>query len=567
MILEATLIDDYTPGSNQSEELACADWRFLLPSMSLNQVICLGAPKLSTLKALSAMAKFVHIIPCEGDLEVNTKIATMENAQTYANDENLSTCPEASLIFVSSKRGVDRLASSPEYLKMVSRKLEANGAIYCDSCSTETSILTKCSLLRAAHREQTLSTGTFWIYQQRGKLRTAVPHGNRHISSFFFKNVLFGLSRRMRLLSKTGWFLSKLGLIDFFSPYHAIFLRNKLSTQGGTAPPRFLCELASKAEINIDEFKFGLAARGKYNSNKVIFFLFRPQDRYPDIVVKVTRTKRFNCRLEHEWQMLSTVKQRFLAETGSYPEPLFLGYHHGLAVLGQKSMRGRPFRAVSSAEIGCPVFADAISWITDLGKRSSNVASATAIEVSESLENLFNLFARIYKPSAKHRNYILEQIGIIAQSKTAFPIVFGHGDAGEWNIFVDHNDKVMFLDWEAAEPQGMPLWDLLYFLNSFGNWASRRHSGNRDILKSFDDHFLRQSDLNELFSQTVKFYCEEIGLDKALVEPLFICCWMHRALRQATWATSLQEAHFVKLLELTIDSRKAEGLSAIYAPG
>ena len=59
MILNATLKADYEPGSNQSEDLACDDWRFLLPSMELEKILCIGSPKYATLNVLSLMSKKV----------------------------------------------------------------------------------------------------------------------------------------------------------------------------------------------------------------------------------------------------------------------------------------------------------------------------------------------------------------------------------------------------------------------------------------------------------------------------------------------------------------------------
>jgi hypothetical protein len=353
-------------------------------------------------------------------------------------------------------------------------------------------------------------------------------------------------------------------LIDFVAPAHAsLIVRGRAEASPGR-PPRFLCELAAREGLAIDSHRFGLSARGKYNSNKVVFFLFKPGERDAETIVKMTRVEQFNNRLEHEGAMLAEVKQRHLAPAGTYPERLFSGYHKGLAVLGQRAMRGQPFRARTTAGADCPFAASAVEWITALGSRSAVRSRSAGCEAEKQLEALMRLFCGIYRISAAHRAFLGEQIGRIGQRSEPFPIVFNHGDAGSWNIVVNDGGQALFLDWEAAEPRGMPLWDLFYFLRSFGNWASRQASGNLDTLASFRDSFMQAGPLNELLVDAVRHYCEEVGLQRELIGPMLFTCWMHRALRQATWADRLENAHFVNLLRMCIDGRDEPGLVKLF---
>ena len=45
----------------------------------------------------------------------------------------------------------------------------------------------------------------------------------------------------------------------------------------------------------------------------------------------------------------------------------------------------------------------------------------------------------------------------------AVPAVLQHNDLGTWNVVTDGR-AFMAVDWESARPDGMPLWDLCYFL-------------------------------------------------------------------------------------------------------
>jgi len=118
----------------------------------------------------------------------------------------------------------------------------------------------------------------------------------------------------------------------------------------------------------------------------------------------------------------------------------------------------------------------------------------------------------------------------------------------------------------TAEPQGMPLWDLFYFMRSFATWVSRRQ-GDRDTLAAFERHCLTPSPLSALLTQATERYCDQVGVDKHLVEPLFYTCWLHRALKESILvpADSLQEAHYFNLLRLCIRRRNTPALQALFA--
>jgi len=49
------------------------------------------------------------------------------------------------------------------------------------------------------------------------------------------------------------------------------------------------------------------------------------------------------------------------------------------------------------------------------------------------------------------------------ESVRAKPVIF-HGDFAPWNLRVDSNDRLMVLDWERGEDQGIPGWDWFHYV-------------------------------------------------------------------------------------------------------
>ena len=183
------------------------------------------------------------------------------------------------------------------------------------------------------------------------------------------------------------------------------------------------------------------------------------------------------------------------------------------------------------------------------------------------LEALLERFDELYRPD-RHTSLFLEgQLSALASDAGALRLVFQHGDPGPWNVVVTVDGRPGFLDWESANPDGMPLWDLLHFLRSFGLIVSRK-AGRQDAAKSFDDQILGTSALNRLLVDVTGRFCEETGLPTRLVEPLFYLCWAHRAVKEASrlLREDLGSGRYFNLLRLAIERRDAPGLQRLFSP-
>lgn len=563
MVLDATLKADYSPGSNKSGEMACADWRFLLPQLSMGVVVSIGIPSPSAIRILSQFAREVHVVRSKMEQSQVEDLRRFGNV--YASTGWVGELPAdgIDLLLISELQDLERAGSSVPIDELLSSLTEA-GAIYFDGSRAPLRTVLSKNAIAGSRFDAASGSSSFWLTKQSGEVRTAVPLGRRRISSYFFRTALHGKTRKKRLLSQVGRLASNLGLIEKLIRERGTIVALGQDAALRYAPPKYLREVASQSGTDLTQLDFGFSARGLYDSNKVIFFLFEKMGREPHIVAKATRVASFNDRLEQEWSALKQVETLRLAPAGTYPKPLFFGYQGGLAILGQAAMKGDPFRIATTTRADCPVVADAIEWITQLGINSADTSHASPASVSDAMLKLFDTFVNIYDFPAEHTNYLRKQIVRISESEQSFPVVFGHGDAGVWNVTVESDGRSQFLDWEAADPQGMPLWDLFYFINSFSNWVSKKRTGSTDTIANFRSNLLQRGPFNDLLVNATRRYCDSVGLQESLVAPMFYTCWMHRALRQATWAEVLQEGHFVRLLRLCIEERRSPGLATLF---
>jgi hypothetical protein len=340
-----------------------------------------------------------------------------------------------------------------------------------------------------------------------------------------------------------------------------LFARERLA-----GPPQYLRQVAAASGLAIEDRRWAMAIPGLYASNKAIFLLFPDDDDRPDIVVKVARGPEQNPRLENEESSLRALEVTTWGKAGWAPRVLFSGAHEGIRILGETAMRGDPFRRRTTAEPGCPYASAVIRRLIELGAETANPPAAGSTLHVRLLE-LFDRYRGLYRPDARVTTYLRRQIDLVGN---AGPIstVFQHGDPGTWNILATSDGSVGFLDWEAGNAEGVPLWDLFYFLRSFGVTVGHA-SGVMGSLRAFERHYLERSDLARIQADAIRQARAAAGVPRALVEPLFHTCWMHRAVKQASRLPSwkLRRGHYHRLLSTAIDGRESPGLRLLFDGG
>lgn len=383
-----------------------------------------------------------------------------------------------------------------------------------------------------------------------GRVQAGRQRISRDVSVLVFNRVQAELGNLER-------FLRLRGLFDRVFQRHSVLFGGQASDLGG-APPRYLRDIAAINGVDISQYHWGLFARGEYSSRKVLFLLFREGEASPEFIVKITRDPALNPRLENENRALVTLAQQGIGDRDTLPRVAFSGEHAGLAIVGETIVDGVPFEQRSNETVDCAYAHAAINWITELGEATADPNTASPLRVAEAMNRLLERFAQIYHLPAAHYEFLSRQTAALTQGYGQFPLVFQHGDPGTWNILVTPTGRIAFLDWEAAELYGMPLWDLFYFVYTYGIWAARTKSAG-DRMKGFEQQFLAASPFNILLAEATSRYCARVGLHKEFVEPLYYTCWMHRALKEATRLTQSQLArgHYLNILRASIDQRAA----------
>jgi hypothetical protein len=566
--LGTTLGEEFVPGSNLKGAVEGANWCFLLPSLEIGRVVSVGAPSPSALATLSRLSNEMVVWAPSRDLRRLRRVIGGDGSNKISllqADGGPIPLPNGSAdVMLLARHG---LAGSPSHDRTTRNELERllkpGGVAYAEFRRS----LFPLAATRAVERAFGLlgPPQVLWLAPAFGEVRAAASRADGPSIAYLEHSFLTRGLLRLQLLRHPGRVLGRHVLTNrFFGRCGALASRPEIDLAAG--PPDYLRSVAAEAGVRMERGRWGFAAPGDYPTQKLLFFIFGGAKEAPDSVVKMTREPKLNPRLEREWRALILLQERGIGDEGTVPRPLFAGRHADLAIVGQTAVDGVPFRTQTRATADCPYARDVVDWLLELGRLTAHTQPTDAPGVSGWLEVLLARFTDLYRVDPVHADFLAGQVAAIARSEAGLPLVFQHGDPGPWNLLVTREGRPAFLDWEAADPEGLPLWDIFHFLRSFGLAISRR-TGRTDPIRSFTEQVLADSDLSRLIVQATKRFCAATALRPELVEPLFYLCWMHRALKEVPrlHPARLDTGRYVNVLRRAIDERDAPGLRRLFS--
>jgi hypothetical protein len=534
----------FAAGSNLKRDGAGAGWTFLLPSLELGLALSIGTPSAATLRTLSRLADEVVVV-CHGAGDrrrLQRRSARIGATNVRSVQRELLTAeplqPDLAVL-------ADPLPRKFGY--ELRGALTSARAVFLDGADA-----------RAEHALAAELNGACVLRARPagGELRTAAAE--RDSTTLAYLDDVASEQRLPRRHCSDGRRRAE-------ARGRRAMLAFPTAREAQLDTPAYVRTIAQVAGLDLAEYRVGLLAPSEYASRKAILFLFRGEESSPELVVKLTRDAAHNSRLENEWRALRLLEQTGPPGSGLVPRPAFFGHHAGLAVLGESAVAGRPLRRCTSGRADCASAGAAMRWLGELGAASAHPATPD-LDLPGALHDLLTRFELLYRLGEVQRQRLRTHVEAVADAAGALPLVTQHGDPGTWNVLIADDGRPVFLDWEAAERHGMPLWDLFYFARSFAIRVAGA-SGGGGSFRALRSELLGDGPVNRLLAAAVERHCAQIGVDGDLVEPLYTTCWMHRALKEATrlQASKLQRGHYFKLLELSLSSPDAPGLRRLAA--
>jgi hypothetical protein len=101
------------------------------------------------------------------------------------------------------------------------------------------------------------------------------------------------------------------------------------------------------------------------------------------------------------------------------------------------------------------------------------------------------------------------------------------------------NGGVGMVDWELAEPSGLPTYDLFFFL-TYASLAVSRARANGACVSAFQEAFFGRAAWARSY---VRSYAERLQLPPYLLTPLFILCWARYTANLLTRICNMEGVH------------------------
>lgn len=552
-VLSRSLEVEFEVGSNRRGAVSGAGWLYALPHLGFGRVVCIGAPSAATVATLAKSASVLEVVEpsarARGRIDAQARQAGWAGVRTVVDEASLGAEPTVDLLVVAEGRAGRDVA----LVAQVMGRLGPGGLAVLPA-----------PVAAAAPRPkgQVSATLELALTPARGEVRAAVPAAD------------LAMRATLRRLGLEGRWVPADRLASRVVQRLPSFLAGALGGRGNRAVvivggpadvradvPTYIRDIAADAGRDLSGWGWGVAARGDYDSQKVLVLLRPPSFAEPTGIVKVTRSEVHRARLENEARALDRLAG-LPAAAGRAPRPWFSGEHAGRVLLGASFIDGVAFTSRARWQPECPHLADAAGWLTELGAATATPVPAGV--VADALLSLLDRYERAYRPTSGELAGLRQRFETVRRIPEPIPAVLQHGDPGIWNLLIDATGRTVFLDWEAAEPDGLPLWDLLYLVRSYAVATSRR-AGVRDRLEAASRHLLDASPLGERIIDLVQGYGARVGLPTAAVEALIYGCWVHRSLKESTRMAPerLADGQFVRLIRRMLAQPDAPTLARL----
>jgi hypothetical protein len=239
------------------------------------------------------------------------------------------------------------------------------------------------------------------------------------------------------------------------------------------------------------------------------------------------------------------------------PRLLFFNRKGSFPAIGQTHLAGVPLYTVMQPERLEPLARQAADWLVQLAGREPQPQEVywgrLVAPVLDAFEQGYAVVGAA--PLVEFARAELEKLGPL-------PPAVEHRDYSPWNIFLDPGGELVVLDWEGAEPDGLPLCDLVYFLAYWTFFADKSldSGGAPDSYRQMLDPV---SPAGSIANACTQAYCEEVGLPAESLRPLRLLTWLRHAVQERTRIESssagevdpdlLKNALFLSLLKVELE--------------
>jgi hypothetical protein len=264
-----------------------------------------------------------------------------------------------------------------------------------------------------------------------------------------------------------------------------------------------------------------LLTGGAKTINKVIGLVFAESEPSPRLVVKLARVNESDAALEREAANLRTIRALRHDQVNGIPQVLFSQKWSGQTVLGETALTGQPLYTVlrrgNCRDLGMKV----TGWLASLAGHSPPCPRSDWWD--RLIESTVGEFERSFDPMLDPAK--LQATRAILASLGDLPLVCEQRDCSPWNILIAKDGGLVLLDWESAEPRGLPVLDLIYFLTYLSFFLDGAMDSQR-FRESYRAALDPTTFTGRVVAECQRHYLTRVGLGPQVLRPLRLLTWL-----------------------------------------
>jgi len=266
---------------------------------------------------------------------------------------------------------------------------------------------------------------------------------------------------------------------------------------------------------------WSLLTRGARSINKVVGMVFAESDRSPRLIVKLSRAAESAAALDHEAANLRAVQTSLSDRVRGVPQVLFLQKWAGQKVLGETALAGRPLYSLLRRDNCRDLALKVTDWLAALADHATPCPRSSWWD--RLIETTVDEFEQNFGPVLESEK--LRQTRAILATLGDLPLVCEQRDCSPWNVLIADNGELVILDWESAEPHGLPALDLLYFLTYLIFFLDGAMKSGR-FKESYCAALLPTTFTGRLQRECLQSYVAQTGIESTALTPLRLLVWL-----------------------------------------
>lgn len=257
-------------------------------------------------------------------------------------------------------------------------------------------------------------------------------------------------------------------------------------------------------------------------SAHVVFLLLDRESSEPRLVIKVARQGTGkDSALAREAANLHAVQALRPGGFDSIPRLIAFEAYAGTQLLLETALPGRVLRPSDARRRPNECAQALLDWVTALHLASAHRSIRPSVG-GEPWSDPLDRLVRDNSLSAEDAALVARTRELLDPlRRKPWPVVFEHGDLSAPNILVTELGALNVVDWELANPAGLPAQDLFFSL-AFLAFARSRATGPRQYVDAFARAFFGPSAWTRPY---IERYADCLHLDRDLLPSLFVACW------------------------------------------